>query len=133
MTTITLQRQTPKGNAVPGIMRFAIAGTELQYPSLENADYIIPAGTYPVSLTWSPKFKKLLPLIENVPEREGIRIHMGTKPEHSEGCILTNAAAMYNLNVLFNRVDKYNKEYKPENEPDEQIQIEISDPVDARA
>ena len=133
MTTITLQRQTPKGKAVAGIMRFAIAGTELQYPSLENADFIIPAGTYPVSLTWSPKFKKLLPLIENVPEREGIRIHMGTKPEHSEGCILTNAAAMYNLNVLFNRVDKYNKEYKPENEPDEQIQIEISDPVDARA
>ena len=133
MTTITLQRQTPKGKAVAGIMRFAIAGTELQYPSLENADFIIPAGTYPVSLTWSPKFKKLMPLIENVPEREGIRIHMGTKPEHSEGCILTNAAAMYNLTVLFNRVDKYNKEYKPENEPDEEIQIEISDPVDARA
>jgi hypothetical protein len=133
MTTITLQRQPPKGKAVAGIMRFAIAGTELQYPSLENADYIIPTGIYPVSLTWSPKFKKLMPLIENVPDREGIRIHMGTKPEHSEGCILTNAAAMYNLTVLFNRVDKYNKEFKPENEPDEEIQIEISDPVDARA
>ena len=133
MTTITLQRQPPKGKAVAGIMRFAIGGTELQYPALENADYIIPAGKYPVSLTWSPKFKKLMPLIENVPEREGIRIHMGTIPEHSEGCILTNAAAMYNLTVLFNRVDKYNKEFKPENEPDEEIQIEISDPADTRA
>ena len=116
-----------------GTMTFYIGDKQLQYPSLENADYIIPAGKYPVSLTWSPKFKKLLPLIENVPEREGIRIHKGTKPEHSEGCILTNDAAMYNLTVLFNRVDKYNKEYKPENEPDEEIQIEISDPVDARA
>ena len=133
MTTITLQRQTPKGKAVAGIMRFAIAGTELQYPSLENADFIIPAGTYPVSLTWSPKFKKLMPLIENVPDREGIRIHMGTKPEHSEGCILTNAAAMYNLTILFNRVDKYNKEFKEENEPNEEVCIEISDPDDARA
>ena len=133
MTTITLQRQPPKGKAVPGIMRFAIGDKQLNYPSLENADYIIPAGKYPVSLTWSPKFKKLMPLIENVPEREGIRIHKGTIPEHSTGCILTNDAAMYNLTVLFNRVDKYNKEYKPENEPDEKIQIEISDPVDARA
>ena len=128
MTTITLQRQPPKGKAVPGIMRFAIGGTELQYPSLENADYIIPAGKYPVSLTWSPKFKKLMPLIENVPEREGIRIHMGTIPEHSTGCILTNAAAMYNLVVLFNRVDKYNKEFKEENEPNETVIIQITDP-----
>ena len=133
MTTITLQRQPPKGKAVAGIMRFAIGGTELQYSALENADFIIPAGKYPISLTWSPKFKKLLPLIENVPDREGIRIHKGTVPEHSTGCILTNDAAMYNLTVLFNRVDKYNKEYKPENEPNEEIQIEISDPVDARA
>ena len=116
-----------------GTMTFYIGDKQLNYPSLENADYIIPAGKYPVSLTWSPKFKKLMPLIGNVPEREGIRIHMGTIPEHSTGCILTNAAAMYNLTILFNRVDKYNKEFKPENEPDEKIQIEISDPVDSRA
>jgi len=133
METIKLIREKISGKAVMGTMTFYIGDKQLNYPSLENADFIIPAGKYPVSLTWSPKFKKLLPLIENVPEREGIRIHRGTIPEHSEGCILTNDAAMYNLTVLFNRVDKYNKEYKPENEPDETIQIEISDPVDARA
>ena len=146
-----------------GTMTFYIGDKQLNYPSLENADYIIPAGKYPVSLTWSPKFKKLMPLFENVPDREGIRIigvpkelcsngESGADPstfsqtefelvyeglarddEHSEGCILTNAAAMYNLTVLFNRVDKYNKEFKEENEPNEEIQIEISDPVDARA
>lgn len=128
MITIHLQRLPHNSITVNGRMTFAIGGSELQYPSLENADDIIPAGIYPVSLTWSPKFKKLLPLIENVPEREGIRIHKGTIPEHSEGCILTNDAAMYNLTVLFNRVDKYNKEYKPENEPDETVIIQITDP-----
>ena len=127
MTTITLQRQPPKGKAVPGIMRFAIGGTELQYNTLENADYIIPAGNYPVSLTWSPKFKKLLPLIENVPDREGIRIHTGTVPEHSTGCVLTTPGAMYNLRILFNHVDKIN-ENKEENEPDETVIIQITDP-----
>ena len=127
METIKLIREKISGKAVMGTMTFYIGDKQLNYPSLENADYIIPAGKYPVSLTWSPKFKKLLPLIEEVPEREGIRIHKGTIPEHSTGCILTNDAAMYNLSVLFNRVDKYNKEYKPENEPDEEVQIEITE------
>ena len=47
----------------------------------------------------SPKFKRLLPLVQNVPRtgdkakddkamRQGIRFHVGTKPEHSTGCIL---------------------------------------------
>ena len=36
----------------------------------------------------SPHFKRLLPLVCNVPNRAGIRIHRGTKPEHSRGCIL---------------------------------------------
>ena len=39
-------------------------------------------------LTMSPKFGVVLPLLENVPGRSGIRIHTGTKPEHSKGCIL---------------------------------------------
>jgi len=94
---------------------------EFEYPTLENADFIIPAGTYPLNRTWSPKFKKLLPIVENVPDREGIRIHMGTKPEHSEGCILTNYACMANINVLFNRVAKNNQMY----EENEQIQLQI--------
>ena len=93
----------------------------LSAPTLENRDFIIPAGTYPLSRTWSPKFKKNLPLVEDVPDREGIRIHMGTKPEHSEGCILTDLAGMAYLNVMFNRVAE-RKELFDENE---QIFIKI--------
>ena len=36
----------------------------------------------------SPKFKRLLPIVQNVPQRSGIRIHRGSKPEHSTGCVL---------------------------------------------
>jgi hypothetical protein len=78
-------------------------------PTLENADFIIPAGTYPVALTWSPKFKKFLPEIQNVPDRTGIRIHMGTRPEHSKGCILLDLVGMSNINVLFNQL-KFSEE-----------------------
>lgn len=48
----------------------------------------IPAGVYRVSLSWSPRFKEMLPLIENVPLFEGIRIHAGNRPEDTEGCVL---------------------------------------------
>ena len=56
--------------------------------TLENADHLILPLIYPVSVTMSPKFKRLLPSINQVPGRTGIRIHRGSRPEHSKGCIL---------------------------------------------
>lgn len=47
----------------------------------------IPEGTYEVKLTYSPRFKKILPEILNVPNFSGIRIHSLNKAEGSEGCI----------------------------------------------
>lgn len=123
MTTVTLQRNRPTGKAVTGTIILPFEEKPLSYPTLENADFIIPPGIYPLRRTWSPRFRKLLPLVDNVPDREGIRIHMGTKPEHSEGCILTNYACMANINVLFNRVAKHNELF----EENEEIQIEIRD------
>lgn len=55
----------------------------------------IPRGTYNVVLTQSARFNKLLPLLEDVPQFRGIRMHSGNKAEDSEGCILvgmTNTA-----------------------------------------
>ena len=48
----------------------------------------IPYGKYEVKITYSPKFKRELPLLINVPCFEGIRIHKGNLPEHSSGCLL---------------------------------------------
>ena len=115
MQTITLIRKKAKGKAVPGTISFPIGEKTLSYPTLENADFIIPEGTYPVERTWSPRFKKLLPLIQNVPDRDGIRIHRGTLPEHSHGCILTDMGGMSYLQVLFNIIEQKN-EYNDEPE-----------------
>jgi hypothetical protein len=60
-------------------------------PTLENADKMIPALIYRVAVTHSPRFKRLLPVLCQVPNRSGIRFHRGTKPEHSQGCILVSA------------------------------------------
>ena len=48
----------------------------------------IPAGTYNVILNRSNRFKKILPLLLNVPNYEGIRIHSGNTKEDTSGCIL---------------------------------------------
>jgi acetolactate synthase regulatory subunit len=124
MLTITLHRNRPKGKAVTGTLALDLVQKDdslkrYELPTLENADYLIPAGTYPVERTWSPKFKKFLPEILDVPDRFGIRMHRGTKPEHSQGCILLDMAGMTYVDTLFNQLDKYYD--------DEKVQIEIID------
>lgn len=48
----------------------------------------IPEGKYEIELTHSPRFKKILPEILNVPNFSGIRIHTGNSSKDTEGCIL---------------------------------------------
>lgn len=48
----------------------------------------IPTGTYKVLLTYSFRFKRVLPLIVGVKGFDGIRIHYGNFPKDTEGCIL---------------------------------------------
>ena len=48
----------------------------------------IPAGIYKVEVTYSPRFKRNLPLLVDVPNYTGIRIHNGSNKDHTSGCIL---------------------------------------------
>ena len=48
----------------------------------------IPFGTYKVTVNMSPKFKRELPRLLDVPSFEGILIHRGNTAEDSAGCIL---------------------------------------------
>ena len=94
---IHLIRNRPQGNAITG--RLVIDGRWF-CNTLERVGYQIPALCYHVCVTMSPKFKRLLPLVQNVPAllpnspiaslpmRSGIRFHRGSKPEHSTGCVL---------------------------------------------
>ena len=106
---IRLIRNKAKGNAITG--RLVIDGRWF-CNTLERKGVEIPALCYHVAVTISPKFKRLLPLVTGVPRtpqsgygtatpigrangamgyRQGIRIHIGSKPEHSSGCVLVMA------------------------------------------
>ena len=108
METIRLIRKSNDGKAVRGVLQVE----EVDVATLENNDYIIPCGTYPVVVTWSPKFKRMLPLVLNVPGRSGIRVHRGIKPEHSRGCILVSAAMEQELTVKWLALQASNKPIK---------------------
>ena len=82
---IRLIRNKVKGNAITG--RLVIDG-RWYCNTLERKGVEIPALCYHVCVTQSPRFKRLLPIVQNVPQRSGIRIHRGSKPEHSSGCVL---------------------------------------------
>ena len=82
---LQLYRNAPKGHSITG--RLVIDGRWF-CNTIERVGYQIPALCYHVAVTQSPKFKRRLPIVQNVPQRTGIRFHRGTKPEHSTGCVL---------------------------------------------
>lgn len=74
----------------------------------------IPTGIYTVLLTYSPKYKKVMPLINNVKGYSGIRIHSGNTAKDTLGCLLVGKNTKVGMvtdsrntyNALFKRLQQ---------------------------
>ena len=74
----------------------------------------IPRGSYAVAITYSNRFKRDLPILQNVPGFQGVRIHPGNTSEDTEGCILvgrgktdkTVTESRAAFNALFDKIEK---------------------------
>src|SRR5208283_3231122 len=66
----------------------------------------IPAGTYDLDITWSPRFVRLMPEVASVPGYSGVRIHWGNRAEDTEGCTLVGEYS--GRDFIGHSVDEFN-------------------------
>lgn len=74
----------------------------------------IPTGIYTVLLTYSPKYKQVMPLVNKVKGYSGIRIHSGNTAKDTLGCILVGKNTKVGMvtdsrntyNALFKRLQQ---------------------------
>lgn len=121
-----MYRMRLAGKSVLGFIEFTDIHDNRSYArfsTLENANFLIPAGVYNVCRTFSPNFsnhqpyrgvqKGLVPLIYNnqCPASRGIRIHVGNHFYDSAGCILIGSSSIYLESLeefcLVNSADAY--------------------------
>ena len=131
---ISLKREAPQGKAVFG--RLVVDGGMLAMDTLENLTYAIPDGFYRVRMTYSPRFQEVLPILDGVIGRTGIRIHAGNTIEHTEGCILVGDADQSRLSPTnrllssrrrLNELRNYLLTYQKQN-PYEEVYVRITSP-----
>lgn len=69
----------------------------------------IARGRYEIIRTLSNRFKVILPLLCNVPQYEGVRIHPGNTEKDTEGCLLPglnrNGNGVYDSKKAFEKWD----------------------------
>lgn len=75
------------------------------------AETAIPTGTYTLVLSYSNRFKKVMPEILNVPNFSGIRIHCGNSSKDTEGCLLVGKWDGKTENWISDSKSSYNKLY----------------------
>lgn len=59
-----------------------------EWEAKKQGETAIPYGGYPVTITFSNRFQCRMPLVSDVPNFTGIRIHPGNTSKDTEGCLL---------------------------------------------
>lgn len=66
-------------------------GTPCTCPEKVYARTAIPSGTYKITMETSLRFKRMLPLLHDVPHFLGVLIHSGNDADDTAGCILVGS------------------------------------------
>lgn len=82
---LVLEHQSPAAPDYARIERCIRTGTTPVKVSKWTA---IPSGKYRLRMTWSNRFKRMLPEVMSVPQFTGVRFHAGDTVEQTDGCVL---------------------------------------------
>lgn len=86
----------------------------------------IPAGKYRIDVTYSQRFQKLMPILINVPNFTGVRIHAGNTARDTEGCIIVGKTS--HIDYISQSRDAYDALFRKINQAmgrDEEVWLEI--------
>lgn len=106
---LTLQRKWPRDGYIIG--NLLVDGNKFCHtlePPRHRSHPCIPAGRYKVVVNYSPKYKKNMPRLLDVPGRSGILIHTGNTAADTLGCILVGenlvVGKVLNSRATFNKL-----------------------------
>ena len=98
---INLERRWFTGKSTVGVMYYAFKPGEkkqracytledqVRPPGVKiHGETAIPVGKYRIVASYSDRFRQIMPELLNVEGFSGVRIHVGNKPEDTQGCIL---------------------------------------------
>lgn len=104
---ILVKRNTLTANAIIGTFEIPNVFRCFTLEDVERSEKIkgatcIPKGRYEVVINYSQRFKRIMPLLLNVANFQGIRIHSGNSSADTEGCILVGFVADIKSEVILN-------------------------------
>lgn len=79
---------SPSDQAQFGAIHVPVSHDYVVFNTLEPLRTFLNPGRYTVTLTYSPRFGRYLPLLNGVVGHSGVRIHSGNTSSDTSGCIL---------------------------------------------
>lgn len=128
---LTRQWETPESTIGTLYINGVTQCFVLELPWKDNQPYIsrIPAGSYDVKLLPSLKFKRIMPHLIDVPNRQAIEIHWGNSPADTDGCLLVGSSR--GVDYVYNSVEEFSEVYdqlQKASDVGETITITVVDP-----
>ena len=113
--TLTLQREPSDENRTFGVLfvdgHFECFVLEDPVrPEKIMSKTAVPPGKYQILRTFSSRFKRILPILLDVPGFSGVRIHPGNTEHDTEGCLLPGVGRAHDRvissRIAFDRLDQ---------------------------
>lgn len=84
--------------AIDGLFTCFVLENPLELnPALGPAHIAIPFGTYKIGIRWSPRFKRQVLEVMDVPNRTCIEFHPGNTNKDTHGCLLPGKSRAKNF------------------------------------